>query len=213
MPRPVTQVDLDGLMLPAAFSTSAALDAGLTRPLLDRLVRDGDLERLGRGLFLRSEYADGVDLDLVEIAVRAPSATICLTSALARHGLTDEIPATVDIALPREHWQPAVAARVAWHRFAEDTFTIGRHDLPLTDYSVRAGATAAAAPVTIGLYSAERSIIDAFRTRGTTGFDLATEALRRWLRDPAHQPAQLLALCEHWPRTLTALRTALEILL
>jgi cell division FtsZ-interacting protein ZapD len=67
--------------------------------------------------------------------------------------------------------------------------------------------------VTIGLYSAERSIIDAFRTRGTTGFDLATEALRRWLRDPTRQPAQLLALCENWPRTLTALRNALEILL
>lgn len=213
MPRPVTQVDLDGLLLPAAFSTSAALDAGLTRSLLDRLVRDGDLERLRRGVFLRSAYADGVDLDLVEIAVRAPSATICLTSALARHGLTDEIPAAVDVALPRGGWQPAVAARVAWHRFAEDTFTIGRHDLPLTEHSVTAGATATAAPVTIGLYSAERSIVDAFRTRGTTGFDLATEALRRWLRDPTHQPAQLLALCEHWPRTLTALRTALEILL
>jgi hypothetical protein len=209
MPRPVTLVDLDGLGLPAAFSTSAALDAGLTRPLLDRLVRDGDLERLGRGLFLRSVYADGMDTDLVEIAVRAPSATICLTSALARHGLTDEIPAAVDIALPREHWQPRVAARVAWHRFAEDSFTIGRHDLQLTDPS----GAAAAGPLTIGLYSAERSIIDAFRTRGTTGFDLATDALRRWLRDPTHQPADLLTLCEHWPRTLTALRTALEILL
>ena len=219
MARPVTLVDLDGLGLPAAFSTSTALDAGLTRPLLDRLVRDGDLERLGRGLFLRREHGDGVDLDLVEIAVRAPSATICLTSALARHGLTDEIPSAVDIALPRGDWRPAVAARVAWHRFAEDTFTIGRHDLPLTEYS----ATAAAAPtaagpttegqVTIGLYSAERSIIDAFRTRGTTGSDVAIEALRRWLRDSAHQPAQLIALCEHWPRTLTSLRNALEILL
>jgi len=209
MPRPVTLVDLDGLGLPAAFSTSAALDAGLTRPLLDRLVRDGDLERFGRGLFLRSVYADGMDTDLVEIAVRAPSATICLTSALARHGLTDEIPAAVDIALPREHWQPRVAARVAWHRFAEDSFTIGRHDLQLTHPS----RTAASEPLTIGLYSAERSIIDAFRTRGTTGFDLATDTLRRWLRDPTRQPADLLTLCEHWPRTLTALRTALEILL
>lgn len=209
MARPVTLVDLDGLGLPAAFSTSAALDAGLTRPLLDRLVRDGDLERLGRGLFLRSEYGDGMDLDLVEIAVRAPSATICLTSALARHGLTDEIPTAVDIALPRGDWQPTVAARVAWHRFAEDTFTIGRHDLPLTERPTGSEIR----PVTIGLYSAERSIIDAFRTRGTTGSDVAIEALRRWLRDPTHQPAQLLALCGHWPRTLTALRTALEILL
>jgi predicted transcriptional regulator of viral defense system len=199
--RPVTTVDLDHLGLSAAFSTAAALEVGLTRTLLDRLVRDGDLERLGRGVFLRSDHANGVDTDLVEIAVRAPAATICLTSALARHGLTDEIPAAVDVALPRTQWPPAVAARVAWHRFAQDTFTIGRHDLTV------------AGTVTIGLYSAERSIIDAFRTRGTTGFDLATEALHRWLREPAHQPAQLLSLCQHWPRTQSALRNTLEIML
>jgi hypothetical protein len=209
--RPVTTVNLDRLGLSAAFSTAAAFEVGLTRTVLDRLVRDGDLERLGRGVFLRTEHADMVDTDLVEIAVRAAKATICLTSALARHGLTDEIPAAVDIALPRTQWPPTVAARVAWHRFAEDTFTIGRQDLV-----VAGSATHGSVPsgeVTIGLYSAERSIIDAFRTRGTTGFDLATETLRRWLRDPAHQPAQLLSLCEHWPRTHTALRNALEILL
>lgn len=210
MPRPVTMVDLDGLELPAAFSTSAAMDAGLTRSLLDRLVRTGELERLGRGVFLRSAYANGVDTELVEIAVRAPAATICLTSALARHGLTDEIPAAVDIALPREQWHPVVAARVAWHRFAEDTYAIGRQELPLTEPM---SGRQAVEPLSIGLFSAERSIIDAFRTRGTTGFDLAAEALRRWLRDPTHQPAQLLDLCGHWPRTLTALRSALEILL
>lgn len=201
MARPVTVVDLDQLGLPAAFTTATALDAGLTRTLIERLVHQGELDRLGRGVFLRAGSAGGLDTDLVEIALRAPTATICLASALARHGLTDEIPAAVDIALPRQQWHPAVATRVVWHRFAADTFTIGRQDL------VVAGS------LTIGLYSVERSIIDAFRTRGTTGFDLATEALRRWLRDPAHQPSQLLALCEHWPRTRTALRNALEILL
>jgi hypothetical protein len=42
----------------------------------------------------------------------------------------------------------------------------------------------------MGLYSAERSNIDTVRTRATTGFDLAAEALRRWLRDPTPQPVQ-----------------------
>jgi hypothetical protein len=215
-------VDLDALGLPAAFTTAAALERGLTRNLLERLVRDGDLERLGRGAFLRRKSTESADADLVEIAVRASSATICLTSALARHGLTDEIPAAVDIALPRNQWVPKVATRVAWHQFAADTFTIGRLDLaiageraPNTGRADGTGDEAAdtGRAVTIGLYSAERSIIDAFRTRGTTGSDLAAEALRRWLRGPAHQPAQLLTLCEHWPRTLTSLRNALEILL
>lgn len=201
MARPVASVDLDQLGLPAAFTTATALDAGLTRHLIERLVRDGELERLGRGVFVRAASAGSVDLDLVEIAARAPTATICLASALARHGLTDEIPAAVDVALPRDHWHPTVAARVTWHRFAADTFMIGRQDLVIAD------------SLTIGLYSAERSIIDAFRTRGTTGFDLATEALKRWLRTRGNQPSQLLTLCQNWPRTQTALRGALEVLL
>ena len=152
-------------------------------------------------MYLRSQYAATVDTDLAEIAVRAPQATLCLTSALALHGLTDEIPAATDVALPRGHWPPTVAARVAWHRFEENTFGIGREHLLVAD------------SLTIGLYSAERSIIDAFRTRGTTGFDLATEALRRWLRDPTHQPARLLKLCQYWPHTQGSLRGVLEILL
>ena len=34
----------------------------------------------------------------------------------------------------------------------------------------------------LGVYSAERSIIDAFRLRHQEGEELAIEALRRWLR-------------------------------
>lgn len=201
MARPISMIALDNLGLPAAFTAGQAIDAGLTRALLDRLVRDGELERLSRGLFLRTSASDGIDPDLLEIAVRAPEATICLTSALARHGLIDEIPAAIDVALPRERWHPTVTTPVRWHRFAQDTFMIGRGEMGLAD------------GVMLGLYTAERSIIDAFRTRGTTGFDLATAALRTWLRNPRHQPAQLLRLCLHWPRTEPALRHALEILL
>lgn len=209
MARPTMTVEMADLPLPAAFTTASALNAGLTRSLLKRLVRDGDLEQVSRGLYLQTQPANTtemVDTDLIEIALRAPNATICLTSALARHGLTDEIPASIDVALPRRQWQPTTTARVTWHRFAEDSFMIERHK------SVVIGA-AATEPVTIGLYSAERCIIDAFRTCGTTGFDIAVEALRRWLRDSTHQPAQLLSLCRHWPRTESALRNALEILL
>jgi predicted transcriptional regulator of viral defense system len=201
MVRPVAPLDVDSLALPAAFTAGQAIDAGLTRARLGRLVRDGDFERLGRGLFLRASASEGVDTDLVEIAVRAPVATICLTSALARHGLVDEIPPAIDVAVPRERWLPVIDTPVSWHRFAQDTFMVGKEDLEVAE------------GVTIGLYSAERSIIDAFRTRGTTGFDLATSALRAWLRTPSHQPAQLLALCRHWPRTEPSLRNALEILL
>jgi len=43
----------------------------------------------------------------------------------------------------------------------------------------------------IGLYSAERSIIDASRLRHQDGPDLAYEALRGWLRRRDASPAAL----------------------
>jgi predicted transcriptional regulator of viral defense system len=140
------------------------------------------------------------DLDLLEVAHKAPQATLCLVSALSRHGLTDEIPDRTHVALPRRARAPSVGAAVCWHRFAPETFDVGRTLVKL------------APGVEIGLYSPERSIVDAFRLRGREGHELAHEALERWLRK-RNQPAALLRLAKHFPRTLTPIRKALELLL
>ena len=125
----------------------------------------------------------------------------CLTTALARHGLTDAIPASIDVALPRGHRHPRTQAPVTWHTFAPDTFDIGRGDLTLT------------ASMAIGLYDQERCIIDAFRLRHLEGTETAVEALRRWLRRPGTQPTTLLAMARAFPKAEPALRSTLEILL
>ena len=200
MARPKTTVDLDALGMPAAFTSRAADEAGLTRGLRSRLIAEGALIRLSRGLY-RQANADPVDLDLLEVALRTPAATICLTSALSRHELTDEIPSMLDLALPRRVRHPAGPVVAHWHSFDPDTFTIGRGQLAIED------------GISVGLYSAERSIIDAFNTRGTTGTEIAVEALRRWLRQKGAQPAELLTMAAAWPRAQAPLRRAIEILL
>ena len=48
--------------------------------------RNNSIERISRGLYRRTDLLP-VDLDLTEIAGRRPDATICLSSALARHEL------------------------------------------------------------------------------------------------------------------------------
>jgi len=65
----------------------------------------------------------------------------------------------------------------------------------------------------VGLHGAERSIIDAFHARGTTGTDLAVEALRRWLRRQGSQPGELLAIAARWPRAQARLQRPPEVLL
>ncbi|HEX5597961.1 MAG TPA: type IV toxin-antitoxin system AbiEi family antitoxin domain-containing protein [Micromonosporaceae bacterium] len=186
--------------LPVTFSYSQAVNAGLSRWQLYRLRDEGLIESIGRGLY-RRQNASAVDIDLVEIARRAPSAILCLTTALARHGLTDEIPSRIDVALPRGRHRPVTSAPVTWHSFAPATFEIGRTELALDEET------------SIGLYSPERSIIDAIRLRHQEGPELAYTALRRWLRRRGASPTELLAMARQFPNSERALREALEILL
>jgi len=174
----------------------------LTRHRLDRLLEAGEYERIAPGLFLRVGTADDTTAAWMAIAIKRPEATICLLSALAMHGLTDEIPSITNIAIPRGI-QPLTVrlAPIAWHRFDGGTFAIGR-----STHSLSGG-------LSIGLYSPERTIIDLFRLRHEWGNDLAVGALKRWLRERGNSPATLLGLATQFPQARPALQSALEILL
>lgn len=187
--------------LPLIFSYGEAREAGLSQRRIYWLRDRGLIEPLARGTYRRADGKMTADPDLIEIAMRAPRATLCLTSALARHDLTDAIPSKIDIALPRRTRRPATAAPVRWHVFDRETFDIGRDALPLTQTA------------RIGLYGPERSIIDAFRLRHNEGTDLAHEALKRWLRRRDSSPAALIRMADDFPKAQPALRAALEVLL
>jgi predicted transcriptional regulator of viral defense system len=183
--------------LPDTFRYSEALEQ-ISERQLRRLLADGRITVVSRGLYRKSEWLG--DDGLIEIAAKSPQATICLRSALARHDLIDDIPAELDIAVPRGSWTPATMAPVRWRSFDPATFSIGRDLL-----DIGGGRS-------IGIYSAERSIVDAFRLRHLDGADLANEALKRWLRRGG-QPSELLRIAKAFPRTVTPLRQTLEILL
>ena len=182
---------LDGL--PEIFRYSEALHR-LSSRQLRRLIDDGNITALSRGLYRKSDWLG--DEDLIGVAAKAPHATLCLRSALVHHELIDDIPAEI----ARGSWTPAVAAPVRWRHFAPETFDIGRGEL-----AIEGGRS-------IGLYSAERSICDAFRMRHLEGADLGNEALKRWLRRGG-QPSELLGMAQSFPRAAAAMRRTLEILL
>ena len=185
--------------LPQTFSYSQARAIGLSKRAVYDLRNSGEIESIGRGVYRRAD-AELADLDLLLVAERAPMATLCLTSALARHELTDEIPSAHDIALPRGAWRPQVDAIVNWHSFAAKTFEVGR------------GSVQIDGDTSIGLFDATRSIVDAFRMRSDLGSDTAYEALRRWLRRTRNEPADLIRAAQHFPAALAAIRAALEVL-
>jgi hypothetical protein len=80
------------------------------------------------------------------------------------------------------------------------TFEIGREQI-----------TIPGSDQTIGIYSAERSIADAFRLRGEVGYELARDALRQWLRRGG-QPARLIEIGSKLPRAKSPILQALGML-
>ncbi|WP_203433254.1 type IV toxin-antitoxin system AbiEi family antitoxin domain-containing protein [Jiangella asiatica] len=186
--------------LPPTFTYTQARQAGLSHRGLYGLRGAGIVEPLGRGLYRRVD-AVLTDPTLTEVAVRAPLATLCLTSALVEHDLSDAIPTAPHLALPRGSRFPSTTGPVTWHAFAAETFELGR---------IRRRVDS---QLQLGLYNAERTIVDTFRLRHLTGSDEAYEALRRWLSRRGSQPSTLLTMAGHFPRTLPSIRHALEVLL
>lgn len=186
--------------LPPAFTFAQARQGGLSERNLRELRELGRLETIARGIYLRTDAAEA-DADLLQIAARTPEATLCLRSALARHELIDDIPFEIDLALSRGKRRPATTAPVRWHHFDADTFHLGQGRLSL------------AGGLSIGLYSPERCIVDAFRLRHLEGTELAHQSLKAWLRTRHAQPAALLRLAKSFPKAEPSLRQALELLL
>lgn len=182
------------------FRWNEAQSVGLADMALRDLREQGKIERLSHGLYRKAE-AELANLELMVVAASHRDATICLTSALARHGLTDQIPSRIDIAVPRGTRIPRVSAPVSWHRFTSETFNLGRDTLLLDG------------GFTVGLYSPERSIVDVYRLRHLQGAELGREALKAWLRMHGSQPSHLLKIAHPFPQAFAKLRADLEVLL
>ena len=119
---------------------------------------------------------------------------VCVTSAHTLYDLTDAL----DVAIPRGARRPATRSAIRWHLFAAATFDLGRREIPIPG-----------AEQTIGIYSAERCIVDAFRLRGELGYELGRDALRRWLRRGG-KPASLMAIASELPRASKPLLDTLQ---
>lgn len=186
--------------LPPVFTYSDAMAAGLSAERLYRYRDEGHLEQVGRGLYRRVD-ASPADHNLLEIAHRAAEGTLCLVTALARHGLTDVIPDRLDVAIPRGRRIPALQSPASVHVFAKDTFGIGRQVIRVGD------------GLTLGLYSPERSLVDMVRLRHREGPEIAWEALRRWLRRKDARPTELIEMARLFRGAESAVRHALEVVL
>ena len=143
---------------------------GIPRVTLTRLVRDGRLERVGRGLYAVPGSDVSEHHGLVEASRRVPHGVVCLLSALRFHELTTQQPFEVWMAIDRKARKPTLdsqAIRIV--RFGMDALTQGVDEHEIEGVMVR-------------ITSPARTVADCFRYRNKIGLDVAIEALRDYRR-------------------------------
>lgn len=158
---------------------SELIGEGITAATVSRLEREGAIIRLARGLYQLPDAQVDTHHTLAEAAKLVPKGVICLTSALAYHELTDQIPAKVWIAIGPKDWRPKFQyppARFA--HFPSDQLRAGveRHVID---------------GVEVPVFGAAKTIADLFRYRRTVGINIALEGLREALRKRKATPAQI----------------------
>jgi predicted transcriptional regulator of viral defense system len=183
LPQPVTSTQRDQaltLLKRRGLTRLAELQtAGISATTVSRMERAGEVIRLARGLYQLPDADLDPQQSLAEAARLVPKGVICLASALAFHGLTDQMPPKVWIAIGRKDWRPRITyppLRVA--RFADEQLRRGVE---------RKKIAGTAVPV----FGVAKTVADLFRYRRTVGELLALEGLRQALRQRKATPAQL----------------------
>lgn len=171
--------------LPATFTTRAALNAGLHPRVLYRLRDEGAIVELSRGVFRQADAPAATWPDLLAVHARAPLAIACCLTAASVHGLTDDLPGTVQIAVPRGTRPPHISyPPTQVLRFDAPTFEMG-----LTQVEAAPGEN-------LRVYDPARTVVDLFRLRHRFGEATANIALRNHLRNRAADPAGLLGMAD-----------------
>ena len=164
-------VDLEGLGAKTFFCPRDAAELGVDSRGLRRLVDDGSVERVARGLYRLADAEPTEHYSLAAVCTRVPGAIICLLSALSVHGLGTQLPREVWIAIPHKARTP---------RLPELPIKVVRFSGASLRYGV---GSAAFEGVPARITSPARTVVDCFRFRRLVGKDVALEALGDALRE------------------------------
>ena len=161
---------------PAERALALVRTAGVARPrdlaavgiapeYLHRLLQQGEVVRVGRGLYALADADLGEHESLIAACKAVPNGVICLLSALRFHGLTTQAPFEVWMAVSRSSWAPGgggVRMRLSW--VSGPALTKG-----VEEHQVVGG--------TVRVYGVAKTVADCFNFRSKVGLDVALEAL------------------------------------
>ena len=168
---PLSASRLRNLGTKAFFRACEAAELGVDSRRLRRLVDDGSIERVARGLYRFADAEVTEHYTKAAVCARVPNAIVCLQSALTVHELGTLLPWQVWIAIPhkaRTPRLPELPVRVM--RFSGASLRYGVVETTFEGVPAR-------------ITSPARTVVDCFRFKSLVGMEAAVEAMRDALWD------------------------------
>jgi predicted transcriptional regulator of viral defense system len=154
-------------------------NVGIAGATIQRALDRGDLVRIGRGLYQDPNAEIDGDIALAEIAKRIPKGIVAMVSALAWHGLTDQMPRKTWVAIGASDWSPVQASPpVRIVRFADKYLGQG------IEHHIISG-------VEVKIYSIAKTLADLFRNGRLVDRSVAVEGLRAALDQRKASPSEI----------------------
>ncbi len=132
------------------FTSIDVRKCGIHPALVNYYIKIGVFERVKRGVYRHAAKSGQQSFrwqDLIEAVISVPGSSICLTSALAIYGLTEEI--------PRQHWIAIPHSTSA--KAPKNTKIVRFRNFDLGYTRIKLDG------VEVPIFDIERTIIDAFR--------------------------------------------------
>lgn len=152
---------------------------GVSATTISRAVAAKQIIRIGRGLYQHADADVDANAALVEVSKRAPNAVICLTSILAFHELTDQLPRKTWIAIGAKDWRPTIKyPPIRTVQFREPYFSGDIETHVISGIDVR-------------MYTIPKTLADAFRNPKLVDRSVAVESLRNAIEMRRTTPAAI----------------------
>ncbi|MBU0650580.1 type IV toxin-antitoxin system AbiEi family antitoxin domain-containing protein, partial [bacterium] len=159
---------------------SSILKAGFHRDTISFLEKEGEIEKIARGLYRKTGYISESYPDLILASLQAARGVICLVSALYFYEVTTEIPRVVDLAIPEKtHSNRIKYPPVKFYRFSYKTWDSGIEYHLIDGYQ-------------IPIYSLAKTIVDCFKFRNRIGINVVREALKTAIEQNKVKPADIM---------------------
>lgn len=154
-------------------------EAGISAQTIARAVESGEIERISRGIYQKRGAEIEENQILAEAAVRVPKAVVALVSALAFHGLTDQMPRRIWMAIGVSEWAPVPSyPPLRMVRFTEPYLRKG------IEHHMIAG-------LNVPVYSVSKTLADLVRNPKLVDRSVAVEGLRAALYQRKATPSAI----------------------